>query len=610
VSRVFLAALLVLLLPGGTLGLALGGCRRVGLVPVLGMSLALPSLVILWSTALGVSLTPALTWGGYLALLPVLGWLGWRSFRGRRPFRRWRWHDLALLACLALVLSWRFLQSAELVLPAWVDSLHHTHIVQVLLEKGRIPPVLESYAPIPFYYHYGFHWLTALFARLSGLPVPQAVLIWGQVLNALVSLALYALTFEVTRSRGAGLLAALLTGFISRFPAYYVSWGRYSLLMGVLLMAWAVTQALRTWRVPSRANALVLALLVAGLFLSHYLATLYFVAFIGALGIGGWRFTQRRRGFLAVLGACALALGLTWPWLSRIIPYLNPAAYVNTPTNASLFESTALVERYRYTAALLNAPGTWVLAAFALPMALLAWWRRRPSVLIVEWTVLMAILSHEVAFKIAPFRLDLLAITLFVPGNVLAAEGMVWLDGLLSRWSGFYLARLRRWLLVGSLVLWGMGNSVAIINPVTVLATAADVRALHWLEQQVPEEAVFLIGAVPWQGRVYRGTDGGWWIPLLTGRRTLLPPGIFYAWSDASYIQQVAGVAQQIMALRGCDAAFWDLVRTQGVTHLYIGPTPGPLKPEAFATCSGVHLIYQQDGVYIYRVVAPELQGQ
>ncbi len=607
--RVFLAALAVLFLPGGTLGLALDGRRRLGLTPLLGISLALPSLVLLWSTWFGMSLTPASTWGSYLALLPVLGWLGWRSFRGRRPFWRWRWHDLALLACLALVLSWRFLQSAELVLPAWVDSLHHTHIVQVLLESGQIPAVLESYVPIPFYYHYGFHWLTALFARFSGLDAPQAVLVWGQVLNALVSLALYALTFEVTRSRGAGLLAALLTGFISRFPAYYVSWGRYSLLMGVLLMIWAVTQALRTWRVPSRANALVLALLVAGLFLSHYLTTLYFAAFIGALGIGGWRFTQRRRGLLLVLGACALALGLTWPWLVRIIPYLNPAAYVNTPANANWFEHTALVERYRYAAALLNAPGTRLLAAFALPTALLVWWRRRSSVLIVEWTALMTILSHEVAFKIAPFRLDLLAITLFVPGNVLAAEGMAWLDGVLSRWSGFYLARPRRWLLVGSLVLWGMGHSVAIINPVTVLATAADVRALHWIEQQVPEDAVFLIGAVPWQGRIYRGADGGWWIPLLTGRRTLLPPGIFYAWSDASYIQQVAEGAQQLMTLQGCDAAFWDLVRAQGATHLYIGPASNSLKPEAFAFCSGVHLLYQQDGVYIYRVSASGSQG-
>lgn len=599
--RVVLALLLVLLAPGMLFTLAFSSKRRLHLSHTLGLSLALPPVLALWWDRLGGCVSADLTMSLY-ALLGV-GAL-WMVYRYRRSHPPLRWHafPFVLGGLWLLVLLWRFEQSAELVLPAWVDSLHHTQLVQLLVREGRLPRVVPAYDPIPFYYHYGFHLLTATFVRLSGLAEPQAVLVFGQVANALLSLGLYRLTVSVTRSRAAGLLAALLTGFISRFPAYFLSWGRYSLLMGDLLLCLALAQALETWRAPHRTNALVLALLVAGLFLTHYLTTLYFVAFVAFLMAATFAYPARRRGSMLVAGACALACVLTLPWLAHIIPYLDFKAYANTPTHAEWFAAEALVARYRYIGGLFNGRGTWFVAAWAVPTGACLLRRRSMPRLIVLWTLALAFLSQEALFKINPLRADLVAITLYLPGNLLAAYGMVRVAQRLQRWSGGAYATLWQGLMSAALLVWGMGQSVDIVNPVTVLATEADVAAMSWIEQHTPQTAVFLIGATPWQNRIYRGTDGGWWIPLLTGRRTVLPPGIFYSWGDDATIGNVEAVGQQVATLTGCDAAFWELVRAQGVTHIYIGPQGGPLKPAWFVSCAGVELLYQERGVYIYRI--------
>ncbi len=131
-----------------------------------------------------------------------------------------------LLAVFIATLALRFIQIRDLVLPAWVDSLHHTFIFQTIRDQGQIPGNLMLYTSIPFYYHFGFHALTAAFGELTDLSSPQAVLIFGQILNASVVFSVYQLAVQLTYRRDVGIAAAILTGFVSQMPAYYVSWGR------------------------------------------------------------------------------------------------------------------------------------------------------------------------------------------------------------------------------------------------------------------------------------------------------------------------------------------------------------------------------------------------
>ena len=125
----------------------------------------------------------------------------------------------------------------DLAFPAWVDPIHHSTIVRLIVEQGAYP---QSYAPyvsaLHASYHAGFHSLVATFHWLSGLEISRAMLLLCQVFNALSVLAVYLLTTSLTKDRLAGLFAALATGFLSSMPAYYASWGRYTQLTGLLVL--------------------------------------------------------------------------------------------------------------------------------------------------------------------------------------------------------------------------------------------------------------------------------------------------------------------------------------------------------------------------------------
>ena len=65
---------------------------------------------------------------------------------------------------------------------------------------------------------------------------PQAVLLFGQMVNAATVPVAYLLAQRLTGRAWAGVLAALVTGLVSLMPAYYVNWGRYTQLAGQLIL--------------------------------------------------------------------------------------------------------------------------------------------------------------------------------------------------------------------------------------------------------------------------------------------------------------------------------------------------------------------------------------
>jgi hypothetical protein len=153
------------------------------------------------------------------------------------------------------------------------------------------------------------------------------------------------------------------------------------------------------------------------------------------------------------------------------------------------------------------------------------------------------------------------------------------------------------------LVIWGLRETREIINPVTVLATEADLQAIDWIGQNTPEEATFFINLAPWQGNIYRGVDGGWWIPLLSGRKTILPPAL-YVQGEADYVLAVNDLSRRVADIKGCAEPFWELVRGGGITHVYLHSDLGSLQPNALVDCQGITPIYEKNQVHIYEVDA------
>ncbi|MRR29182.1 hypothetical protein EG834_02340, partial [bacterium] len=276
-----LVALLILLLPGFAwlLWSRINRGFLVLLADAIGISVSLTALVALAGFYFDVHFTRPLLIGIYAlcALLLLMG-LIWRLARPNTS-RSIRWRPVlsGILGAAGVlgVIAWRLFQARSLVLPAWVDSVHHTLIVRTILENGGLPATLQPYIPAEFSYHYGFHVLAALFSALTGSE-PAITLLWfGQVLNALIALSVFRLATEIWGDWRRATLAGLLVGFGLHMPAYYLTWGRYTLITGLLLLPLAMAALVRVSRQPRAGSATVTAvLLTAGTALSHYTALL------------------------------------------------------------------------------------------------------------------------------------------------------------------------------------------------------------------------------------------------------------------------------------------------------------------------------------------------
>lgn len=214
----------------------------------LALGLAIWPLLMLWLTVLGAALSAGEIWAVLaLSAAALVGRAVQLRRRGLPICRPWPGlgPSVTLMAVLSLGAALRLVQSRELLVPNWVDGYHHTVLAQIMAETGRLPVDGAPYVQMSlFHYHFGFHATAAALARWSGLSTPQAVLWLGYLLNALAALTTYALATHLARRPWAGVAGATVTACIAYMPSYYVSWGRYTQLMGLVMLAplWILTE--------------------------------------------------------------------------------------------------------------------------------------------------------------------------------------------------------------------------------------------------------------------------------------------------------------------------------------------------------------------------------
>ena len=147
---------------------------------------------------------------------------------------------------------------------------------------------------------------------------------------------------------------------------------------------------------------------------------------------------------------------------------------------------------------------------------------------------------------------------------------------------------------------WGM---ISIVNPATVLATEEDVEAMEWIREHAPTDAVFLINVRPWQLGIYVGSDGGYWIPCMTGRRAILP-ALSYAHGGPEYVGAVGEHARLVHEVRDAEEPrLRALLAEEAVTHVYIGAKGGTLTPQMFVRSSLYRPVYCSGQVWIFEVL-------
>lgn len=605
------------------------------LAEAIGLSVALSALIALLAAMIGLQLTPGLVALVYIlfasaGLITLRRWWRERTWGGDNSYsdNRESTHPesrtqtgflnsihtygklvyLILALVFLVVLMWRFHQIRDVVLPLWVDSVHHVQIVILFLENGGIPNSFEPYMPVPFYYHFAFHAVVALFSFVSRLSPQDAVLSLGQVLNAAIALSVYRLGKALWGDWRRAVLSALLLAFVTQMPAYYVTWGRYTLLTGMLMLPLIMASALDMInKGVNKSRLFTFGLLIAGILLTHYFAAALLAIFLVILGIQVLIQNLHNKSkplwstWLPMLVAALLGFAAASPWLIQMWGYARGGVEVVAiqPTTESI-NALYFPKYLEYLWRLLGPYRNQLLLFAALPGLVITVIRRGTRVFGV-WTIILALLSLPIGFYVAPFRPDHAAIVLFLPTAMMIAELLVsivdWrqFEKLAAAKIGFVL------FITAILLGWGIYETRSVINSTTILADRNDVEALGWIGENTPPDSRFGINVTHWQYGSYRGVDGGWWITPLTGRLALLPNGL-YGMGDREYVEQVNEVAGMFTQVSGCSPEFWDIVQSEGLTHLYLNASRGGIKPDDFIDCPGVEMIFQNQSVYLYKI--------
>jgi hypothetical protein len=539
----------------------------------------------------------------------------------------------------ALTVGTRLLQIRGLALPPWVDSIHHLAIVRLLVEQGHVPATFDPFIPgAPLTYHWGFHALVTWSAWLWGVSDPfdlaDLLLQLGQFFNALSVLMLYAGGRVLFASRRAGLFAAVGAGTLFWFPSYFLTWGRYTHLTGTLLLVVVIIQMWSLRRHLRWGEVLAATLLLAGLGLIHVR-----IAFYGALLLALlvvillWK--RQWRTVSVWLAATAGAVLCTLPWWMRVLQ-ANWAVAMLTPRQETS-DYWANVNQVDWS--LLWAPRAELLLSLAggglstlwrwqnltwtprlLGVCLLVsiigvivWHRQRPQrratvpyqpwLLMWGWVGLVALVLQLEKLGLPTLRISHIngwVMTLFLPFCLAGGGLWAWLTGSVTHRR--YLFHLTA-VLVLAAGIWGTQGITHVVNPATILATPGDRAALAWIAQNISEDAVFAVNVWPWQSNTYAGSDGGYWIPVLTDRASLLPPLLYGSVLPPETTAQMNNLFLQISQAETLDdPALRARLAEAGVTHLYLGARRHTLQASALEGRAFAQLLYAQDDVSIYAI--------
>jgi hypothetical protein len=578
-----------------------------------------------------------------------------------------------VVAAIVLVIAGALLRLVGMAaspIPPGGDAYHHVVISELIMAAGGLPESFVPFASIAsFSYHFGLHSYAALVGLAAGIPALQAVVATAVLLNAVIALSVFALA-RVAGIGGAGaLVACLIVALVSPSPVQLLDLARYpqtaALVILPALVAIGLTGPSGSTPGESRSQSgltsppvrMILggALLVAGLFLTHYRIALFGALILTLAGI--WAMAEvlylsvrRARKVTSVLGSEGASiwgtgshqlLASTPLRQVRVARWRDPADQVRGGTAQSiailliglgaglLVLPWMLRLRQTFTMGIRGSegqygpayydiarlgdvplqPATLLLVAVGLVGLGLGFaFRNRVLMLLTVWAALQLLASNPSWLRL-PFtgQVDTITVltTLFLPLSL-------GIGFLVDRATG---SRQVRWrhvsraavaLVVAIGVGWGALQITAAVHPERGIADARDVAAAAWIARELPASARFLVNASiqGWNPDFVVPTDGGYWLPLLAGRPTTLLPMLYPAERgvDPSQIARMEELAVAVQRDPGDDVA-QALLCAAGVTHVYLGVGGGPIDERKLMASPRFRSIYRRDGVAIYELV-------
>jgi hypothetical protein len=201
---------------------------------------------------------------------------------------------LLLLAVLFLLVRLAFVSRA--IFPSYFDSAQHYLYIKEIL--SQVEPTGGGSTPLPGYYHFGFHFLSAFLTYVTQAEITDTMLVLGQIVLALLPFSAFFIVRHWTNSNAAGFLALVLAAFGWYMPVHAMDWGKYpasaslALIPFVLSIAYLFIQNRNT--LPKGKNAGLIFLLLAGIIVSIFLHSRSLVLYmlLAAAGLAALLWTR------------------------------------------------------------------------------------------------------------------------------------------------------------------------------------------------------------------------------------------------------------------------------------------------------------------------------
>jgi hypothetical protein len=595
-------------------------------------------LLYLWTDIVGIHL------GEFYAWLPPVAAIVWMLWRDRRliptlpsrirslhvPVIGTRWLiEVTTLFVIALIFATRFWAIRTLEAPLWGDSYQHTLITQLILDHGGLFRSWQPYTEISsFSYHFGFHGLVAVFHWITHLPVQQSVLWVGQLLNALAVICLYPLATRLNQNHWGGIVTLFIAGLLLSMPMFYLNWGRYTqlaalvILPGIIYTVWdTLDQPTPSWRLIALST-----IMLAGLGLTHYRVVVFIFAFLLTYFI----LNLKSRSFPVLLKKIViLSLGtflLFLPWLINILSG-------ELPQFLSSLISNSMKTPFRVNPAInlfmMLPPYIWITMFILVGWGL---WRRNKSLATVSiWWLTIFLMANPGIFGLPSFGLDdfTVLISFFIPASLIIGESCSiltsWLETKYIYWirnprfsklSIEYSLSIILTISIIGVSLWEARQRLLDIQPpLYALVTRPDLQAFQWIEANTDPNARFLVNSfLAYNNLAIVGSDGGWWLPLLAHRKTMLPP-LNYGHEQGptpDYQKWINSLVEAINLKGIGHPDVSQLLKERGIDYVYIGQrqgavnSPSPLiTPEQLLTIPLYQLIYNKDHVWVFKISSP-----
>ncbi|MCS6908447.1 MAG: hypothetical protein RML93_11280, partial [Anaerolineales bacterium] len=541
--------------------------------------------------------------------------------------------SVGLLIVFAALWFVRFWAIRSLPLPMWGDSVHHTLIVQLLIENGGLFESWEPYAELQsLTYHFGFHAAVAVYALLGGLSAAKATLVVGQILNVFAVTSLSALSWKISKgNRWATLFSWVLAGFVFFMPMYYTNWGRYTQLCGqvllpiVVLLVWELMEkgyyeGSKKWGVkwvrerPWR-EILLVAVVTSGLALIHYRVFLFMLGCIPALLVLTYSRQHGREQFTDLVLGGVIGFLFYLPWFTKVYGGKLYQGFVRgiTTSPSALSDYTREYNAIGNLGTYLPVP-VWVLLVVSIVWGI---WRQDKRILFVAawWGVVLLMANPDWIGLPGAGLLSNFAvfIAIYLPAALILGTVLAWLMETIQAQIRSIAQILGLGAVVVTLLLTWRSRIQDIQPDLHAMATGQDLRAMEWIQANTPQQTRILVNSFfAYGGSTVVGSDGGWWIPFLTKRKISVPPMPYTAEEGPfpNYVEYVNSLRRMIEEKGYVHPDVVAELKARGYEYAYIGEKQGRvnydgpvvMKPKLMLASGLYELAYHKGRVWVLRI--------